>query len=99
MTRRAPVSWLYTRGEESVFVYEVARFQLAICGPGPERQVRTFRTADELFRFNQRHANMLAGSGFRCEGFGLERRSGSDRRRVLRTHVDRRRPTDTSAGA
>lgn len=97
MTRRTLISWLYIRGEESVFVYEVARLQLAICGPGADRQIRTFRTADDLFQFNQRHANMLAGSGFRCEGFGIERRGGADRRRVSRTPGDRRCSTHSAA--
>lgn len=90
MSTRAHISWLYVRGSETVYIRETGPLQLAICGPGADRLVRRFSTPDDLFQFNQQQANLLASSGFRYQGFGIERRSGSDRRRLTRSPVDRR---------
>jgi hypothetical protein len=40
---------------------------------------------------------MLAGSGFRCEGFGIDRRSRSERRRTSRQAHDRRQSLPRSS--
>ena len=90
MTSPSRISWLYTRGTESVYIYEVSPLQLAVCGPGAERSVRMFTTSQDLFQFNQRHTNGLSAAGYRFDGFGIERRSGTDRRRVSRSPNDRR---------
>ena len=90
MTRPASISWLYTRGAESVFVFEEAPLRLAVHGPGHERRVSTFSTPHDLFEFNQQYANTLAAAGFQFQGFGVERRSGRDRRHVPRGGGDRR---------
>lgn len=92
MTPSGRISWLYTRGAESVFVFETAPLQLAVHGPGRERRVSTFAAPHDLFEFNQQYANRLAAAGFQFKGFGIERRSGRDRRRAGRGADDRRLP-------
>jgi hypothetical protein len=97
MTSRRRISWLYTRGGESVMIFEVAALHLAIFGPGTERQLQVFANGDELFAFTNRHMNSLVAEGFQFQGFGLDRRSGTERRRTLRSANDRRssaRPLD-----
>jgi hypothetical protein len=92
MINRRRISWLYTRGDDSVFIIELAPLQLGVCGPGLERQVCAFRDGDELFAFNQQQTNALVAAGFRFQGFAVDRRNGTDRRRVTRTPRDRRAP-------
>jgi hypothetical protein len=90
MARHARISWLYTRGSESVFIVEAAPLCLAVHGPGLERRVTTFSTPQDLFESNQNYANALAAEGFRFHGFGVDRRRGVERRRVSRGTADRR---------
>ena len=90
-----PTSWLFIKRNETVRVFRrgPAWMQLAIAGPLGARSVLRFADENELRTFQLEHEQQLYGDGWRLAGTDLERRSGSERRRVPRG-ADRRSNTD-----
>ena len=94
MTQTA-TSWLFIKQNETVRVFRrgPAWLQLAISGPQGARSVLRFDDEGDLHSFQLRHERQLYDDGWRLAGVNLDRRSGSDRRRVARGS-DRRSDAD-----
>jgi hypothetical protein len=78
------ISWLYTRGKESVCVIQLSTVELAICGPGHKKSIIHFTTEDELIQFHHTKRAELIASGYEFAGYRKDRRSGGDRRQQPR---------------
>ena len=87
----AGTSWLFIKRNETVRVFRrgPAWMQLAIAGPQGARSVLRFADEGELRSFQLQHERQLYDDGWRLAGLNLERRSGRDRRRAVRS-TDRR---------
>ena len=87
-------SWLFIRQNETVRIFRPGPtwLQLAIAGPQGARRVLRFGDEEELRSFQARHEQQLIEDGWRLSGMNVDRRSGTDRRRVGRG-VDRRQNT------
>jgi hypothetical protein len=88
---QAATSWLFIKRNETVRVFRrgPAWLQLAISGPRGARRVLRFDDENDLHSFQLRHERQLYDDGWRLAGVNLDRRSGSERRRVARG-ADRR---------
>jgi CheY-like chemotaxis protein len=77
-------SWLFVREDDSVWIVRTADLELAIAGPGRDRNVYSFAGEQELLAFQAQYEQRLRHTGFALEIAGNDRRSGHDRRRLTR---------------
>ena len=92
-----PASWLFVRGQETIWVLRSAG-HVAVCGPGDAREDYSFESPMGMEAFQVSFAERLMESGWILWGVDRERRSGHDRRTGERDTPDRRTPikVDTS---
>jgi hypothetical protein len=69
-----PTSWLFVRGEESVWMYRPTAADLLIYGPRSERMRCGFPTAEGLDSYQADLAADLLDAGWELLGEGVERR-------------------------
>jgi hypothetical protein len=87
----APSSWLFVRGQESIFIMRPRGCSLIVEGPGSSRQEHNFDDEDAMQAYQMSIAEQLSERGWLLEGVDRDRRSGRDRRAALRPTPDRRR--------
>ncbi|HEY6362571.1 MAG TPA: hypothetical protein VIX63_15775 [Vicinamibacterales bacterium] len=86
----APASWLFVKGEETVWILRPEDFVLLIYGPGPTQKRHTFDGEASMEGFHVWLAEELMSSGWILWGIDRDRRSGHDRRGTRRDVPDRR---------
>jgi hypothetical protein len=91
MTAPSPASWLFVRGDQSIWVVRPHGYSMIVSGPGTEGRRHDFKGEDDLQAFQIEMAEELTGSGWILYGVGKNRRSGRDRRGASRSVNDRRR--------
>ena len=83
-------SWLFLRGNESIWVERPQGYMMVVAGPGPQREEREFADEDALQDYQISLAGRLTSAGWFLASFDFERRQERDRRAVQRGAVDRR---------
>lgn len=86
-------SWLFVRGDESVWIVRGRDFEATVCGPGWQRHVYQFSSELELSTFQGECEQRLVNAGFSFEAFREDRRRSTDQRAQFRG-ADRRRPVE-----
>jgi hypothetical protein len=89
----APASWLFVKGDESIWVLRSAGGHIAVCGPGTHREDYRFDHDKGMEAFQVSFAERLIASGWILWGIDRERRSGRERRADERAIADRRAST------
>jgi hypothetical protein len=89
-----PASWLFVRGDETIWVLRSDRGHVAVCGPGTAREDYSFENPKGVEAFQVSFAERLIASGWILWGVDRERRSGHDRRTGERDTHDRRAPLE-----
>ena len=84
-------SWLFLRGNESIWVERPHEHTMLVAGPGAQRDERTFISEQAVQEFQIALATRLSGEGWLLWGFDRERRQAADRRSVERSTGDRRK--------
>ena len=69
-----PTSWLFVKGDESVWMYRPTTSDLLICGPSSERMRCGFPTAEAVNSYQADLAADLLAAGWQLLGEGVERR-------------------------
>lgn len=87
---QAHASWLFVKGDETVWILRPEDFVLLVCGPGSEQRRHTFDGEAALEGFHVWLAEQLMSSGWILWGIDRDRRSGRDRRGAQRDARDRR---------
>jgi len=85
-------SWLFIKGQETIWVLRLDADHLVVCGPGSWREHFTFAGDEEVETFQVSYAERLMAGGWILWGVDRERRSGWERRAGARDAVDRRLP-------
>jgi hypothetical protein len=93
-----PVSWLFVKGEDTIWVLRSADGHVAVCGPGTEREDFSFDGDKAMEAFQVSFAERLMLTGWILWGVDRERRAGQERRSSARETVDRRVPVDFDSG-
>ena len=75
-----PTSWLFVKGDESVWIYRPTAIDLLICGPKTERLRCGFPDESTLVAYQADLASDLVAGGWVALG------EGHDRRRRRRRH-------------
>ncbi len=83
-------SWLFIKGNESIWIERPHGNTIIVAGPGPVRKEHHLSSESELQAFQATLAEELAGAGWFLWGFDRERREGRDRRAGSRGGADRR---------
>jgi hypothetical protein len=86
-----PSSWLFVRGQESIFIMRPHGCSLIVEGPGSARQEHNFDDEDAMQAYQMSIAEQLSERGWLLAGVDRDRRSGRERRGVPRATPDRRR--------
>ena len=85
-----PASWLFVRGQETIWVLRSEGGHVAVCGPGTAREDYNFESPMGIEAFQVSFAERLIESGWILWGVDRERRTGHDRRTGSRDSPDRR---------
>lgn len=83
-------SWLFLRGNESIWVERPLGYKMVVAGPGPQREEREFTDEEALQDYQISLAGRLSSAGWFLAAFDYERRQGRERRTVRRNAADRR---------
>ena len=83
-------SWLFLRGNESIWVERPLGYKMVVAGPGAQREERDFTDEDALQDYQISLASRLTAGGWFLAAFDYERRQRRDRRAVRRDATDRR---------
>jgi hypothetical protein len=90
-TRRVtPASWLFVKGDQSIWIERPYGHSMIVAGPGKLREHHYFDNEDALQSYQMALADKLASAGWLLWGVNRQRRSGPDRRRTGRDTSDRR---------
>jgi hypothetical protein len=82
-------SWLFIRGQESIWVERPFGSSLVVAGPGARREQRNFISDEALNAYQVSLAETLTAGGWFLWGVDRDRRSGAERR-TLERDADRR---------
>ena len=91
-TFQRATSWLFIKGQETIWVLRLEGDHLVVCGPGSGREHFAFAGDEEVETFQVSFAERLMATGWILWGVDRERRSGRERRVGARDAVDRRLP-------
>ena len=83
-------SWLFIKGEQSIWVERPDRNRMIVAGPAAAHEERTFIDEDALQAFQIDLSEQLTNGGWFLWGFDRERRQMAERRGVARPASDRR---------
>jgi hypothetical protein len=97
LLRVTPSSWLFIKGEQSIFIERPYGCSMVVAGPGPSRRQHDFPDEQALQGYQIEIADRLASAGWLLWGVNRQRRSGPDRRAATRTTSDRRRHADSDS--
>jgi hypothetical protein len=86
-----PSSWLFIKGDQSIWVERPYGCSMVVAGPGTVREQHDFPDEAALQGYQMEIADKLATAGWLLWGVNRQRRSGPDRRGNTRTTADRRR--------
>ena len=86
----APGSWLFVKGDETIWIVRPEKYVLLVCGPGALQEHQSFDSEDALEGFQVWLAEELISSGWILWGIDRDRRSGRDRRLAGRETPERR---------
>jgi hypothetical protein len=84
-----PTSWIFTHGQETIYVARPDGRALVIRGPGASRQRHEFLDEDALQLYQMTMAEQLAERGWTLYGVDRDRRL-RERRAAQRATADRR---------
>jgi hypothetical protein len=84
-------SWLFIRGEESIWIERPYGLTIIVAGQGAARTHLEFQDEDALQAYQVATAEGLAREGWFLWAFDADRRR-HERRATLRTTADRRQP-------
>jgi hypothetical protein len=93
-----PASWLFLKGDETIWVLRSPGGHIAVCGPGTAREDYSFDSPMGMEAFQVSFAERLMASGWVLWGVDRERRAGHERRSAHRETPDRRAPVNLDAG-
>jgi len=91
-TSEGAASWLFIKGQETIWVLRLEGDHLVVCGPGNCREHVTLAGDESVESFQVSFAERLMACGWILWGVDRERRSGRERRVGGRDAVDRRLP-------
>ena len=91
LARVTSASWLFVKGEQSIWIERPHGHSMVVAGPGPTREQHDFADEDALQRYQMNLADRLASAGWLLWGVDRQRRSGAERRVAERQSADRRR--------
>ena len=94
-----PASWLFIKGDQSIWIERPFGHSMVVAGPGPESEQHDFKDEDALQRYQIALADKLASAGWLLWGVNRQRRSGAERRGSNRESSDRRRGAARAAAA
>jgi hypothetical protein len=97
-TLQGPVSWLFVKGQETIWILRSADRHVAVCGPGTAREDLRFDGDKAIEAFQVSFAERLMLTGWTLWGVDRERRAGRDRRLTAREATDRRVPVRLGGG-
>jgi hypothetical protein len=89
-THEGAASWLFIKGEETIWLLRSAADQIVVCGPGTCREHFHFEGDAAMGSFQVSFAERLMAGGWILWGVDRERRRGQDRRGATREGPDRR---------
>ena len=87
----SPASWLFVKGDQSIWVVRPHGFSMIVSGPGAASGRHDFESDEQVQQFQIQMAEELTAGGWMLWGVGRSRRSGRDRRAYDRHVPDRRR--------
>jgi hypothetical protein len=90
LARVTPASWLFVKGEQSIWIERPHGHSMVVAGPGPTREQHDFADEDALQSYQIAIADRLASAGWLLWGVNAQRRTGAERRGAARQSPDRR---------
>ena len=90
LARVTPASWLFVKGEQSIWIERPHGHSMVVAGPGPTREQHDFADEDALQSYQMAIADRLASAGWLLWGVNAQRRTGAERRAAARQSPDRR---------
>jgi hypothetical protein len=90
LARVTPSSWLFVKGEQSIWIERPHGHSMVVAGPGPTRERHDFADEDALQNYQMAIADRLASAGWLLWGVNAQRRTGVERRAAARQSPDRR---------
>ena len=91
-------SWLFVKGDQSIWVERPRGCSMIVAGPGALREQHDFADEDALQGYQMAIAEKLASAGWLLWGVDRQRRGDTDRRGTARGSSDRRSRPTTHAG-
>jgi hypothetical protein len=85
-------SWLFIKGQDTIWLLRSESDHLVVCGPGTCREHFRFDGDSAMESFQVSFAERLIAGGWILWGIDRERRGGHDRRGATRKSEDRRGP-------
>ena len=92
LARVTPASWLFVKGEQSIWIQRPHGHSMVVAGPGPTREQHDFADEDALQSYQMAIADRLASAGWLLWGVNAQRRTGAERRGAARQSPERRQP-------
>lgn len=92
-----PSSWLFVKGDQSIWIERPYGRSMIVAGPGRLREEHDFKDEDTLQGYQMALADRLASAGWLLWGVNRQRRSGPDRRKTGRDTSDRRYRADNDS--
>ena len=89
-TSQSAASWLFIKGQETIWLLRSERDHLVICGPGACREHFRFDGETAMESFQVTFAEGLMAGGWILWGIDRDRRTGPERRGAARDTADRR---------
>ena len=86
-------SWLFVKGDQSIWIQRPEGRSMVVAGPGPTVEQHDFPSEDALQSYQMAIADKLASAGWLLWGVDRQRRTGAERRGAARETPDRRRRT------
>jgi hypothetical protein len=83
-------SWLFVKGDQSIWIQRPEGRSMVVSGPGPTIEQHDFPNEDALQGYQMAIADKLASAGWLLWGVDRQRRAGGERRGAARQTPDRR---------
>ena len=85
-----PASWLFVKGDQSIWIERPHGCSMVVAGPGAVREQHDFPDEAALQGYQMAIADKLATAGWLLWGVNRQRRAQAERRRMTRPASDRR---------
>ena len=93
-----PASWLFVKGEQSIWIERPFGCSMVVAGPGTSREQHDFPDEDALQNYQMAIADRLASAGWLLWGVNQQRRNGAERRARTRGSDRRGRSNEVPVG-